>query len=307
MQTASRVVRGVDVVAEPTRQRVLDAVERLNYQPNMAARSLSAKRTGSVHIIDAVPLFHGHAATFVAVCQALAALDLHISTSVLSSGLGPLPLRALVPVGADAVVVLGGDIGAETWIGTVAAQVPTVYVGQTEGLPAPAVGVRVDHRAGALMAVEHLLERGATRIAHIAGPYEWTDASQRLAGYLEACEAAGLEPVVLNARTWNAASAAPLVAELPPDVDAVFAANDHLALGLMSALQLAGRSVPGDVRVVGFDDAEGSDSFLPALTTVRQDFRGVGEAAVVVLNRLLAGEPAEPTILTPTLVVRAST
>lgn len=307
MQTASRVVRGVDVVAEGTRQRVLEAIERLNYQPNMAARSLSARRTGSVHIIDAVPLFHGHAATFVAVCESLAALNLHISTSVLNSELGPLPLRSLVPVGADAVIVLGGQIGAEAWLGTVSAQVPTVYVGQTQDLPGDAVGVAVDHAAGARMAVEHLVSRGARRIAHLAGPEEWTDAAERHRGYAEACAAAGMEPVVLHAGSWDAAAAAPLVSGLPVDVDAVFAANDHLALGAMSALQLSGRAVPGDVRVVGFDDAAGSECFLPSLTTVRQDFSGVGEAAVVSLTRLLAGEPAEPTILTPTLVVRAST
>lgn len=307
MQTASRVVRGVDVVAEPTRQRVLAAVEKLNYQPNMAARSLSANRTGSVHIIDAVPLFHGHATTFVAVCQALAALDLHISTTVIRADLNSLQLRELVPVGADGVVVLGGRGEPRSWVHTVATRVPTVYIGQTHDLPEPAVGVAVDHRAGARLAVEHLVGRGATRIAHLAGPAEWTDAQERLRGYAEACAAAGLDPLVLPAGSWDASAAVPLVAELPSDVDGVFAANDHLALGAMTALQLAGLRVPGDVRVVGFDDVLGSECFLPPLTTVRQDFRAVGEAAVAALNRLLSGERAEPSLITPSLVVRAST
>lgn len=306
MQTASRVVRGVDVVAEATRLKVLAAIEQLNYQPNMAARSLSANRTGSVHIIDAVPLLHGHATTFVAVCQALAALDLHISTSVIRADLGTVPLHQLVPVGADGVVVLGGRGEPRSWVHTVAARLPTVYVGQTHDLPDAVVGVAVDHRLGARLAVEHLLERGASRIAHLEGPEEWTDARERLNGYREAVAAAGIAPLILPARSWDSTAAAPLVARLPRDVDGIFAANDHLALGAMTTLQLAGRAVPGDVRVVGFDDALGSESFLPPLTTIRQDFRAVGEVAVAALSQLLAGDAAESTLISPTLVVRAS-
>ena len=307
MQTASRVVRGVDVVAEATRARVLAAIEELNYQPNMAARSLSARRTGSIHIIDAVPLLHGHATTYVVICQQLAALGLHISTSVVRSELGGLALRELVPVGADGVVILGGRYEPGEWVNTVATRLPTVYVGQVNDLPPLAVGVAVDHRAGAEMAVEHLVARGATRIAHVEGPTEWIDARLRHEGYLTGCAAVGLEPIVLQAGSWDASAASPLMACLDARVDGIFAANDHLALGCMTTLQLAGRTVPGEVRVVGFDDALGSESFLPPLTTVRQDFRAVGEAAVAALSLLLNGEAAHSTTIKPTLVVRSST
>lgn len=306
MQTASRVVRGVDVVAEPTRLRVLAAIEGLNYQPNMAARSLSAHRTGSVHIIDAVPLLHGHATTFVVICQQLAALGLQISTSVIRSDLDRLALRELVPVGADGVVILGGRYEPGQWINTVSSRLPTVYVGQVSELTQLTVGVAVDHRAGAVMAVEHLVGRGATRIAHVEGPTEWIDARLRHEGYLAGCAAADLEPVVLHAGSWDATAAGPLMAGLDARVDGIFAANDHLALGCMTALQLAGRTVPGEVRVVGFDDALGSESFLPPLTTVRQDFRMVGEVAVAALSQLLNGDEAHSRIITPTLVIRSS-
>lgn len=307
MQTASRVVRGVDVVAEPTRMRVLAAIEELNYQPNMAARSLSARRTGSVHIIDAVPLLHGHATTFVAICQALATLGLHISTTVVRSELEGMALRELVPVGADGVIVLGGRHEPSSWVTTVATQLPTAFVGQTHDLPDLAVGVAVDQRLGARTAVEHLVQRGCRRVAHVAGPMDWADARLRHDGYLRACAEAGLAPLVLTARAWDATAAAPLMAGLDPAIDGIFAANDHLALGCMTALQLAGRRVPADVKVVGFDDAMGAESFLPPLTTVRQDFRAVGEAAVAALNQLLNGEHAESVTITPTLVVRSST
>ena len=307
MQTASRVVRGVDVVAEPTKLRVLAAIDELNYQPNMAARSLSARRTGSVHIIDAVPLLHGHATTFVAICQELAALGLQISTSVIRGEMENLALRELVPVGADGVIVLGGRHEPSSWVTSLATQLPTVFVGQTHDLPDLAAGVAVDHRLGARAAVEHLLQRGCTNIAHVAGPMDWGDARLRHDGYLAACAEPGIRPRVLHAGAWDATAAAPLMLNLDPAIDGIFAANDHLALGCMTALQLAGRSVPGDVKVVGFDDAMGSESFLPPLTTIRQDFRAVGEAAVAALNLLLTGERAESVTITPTLVVRSST
>ncbi|MBB1509851.1 LacI family DNA-binding transcriptional regulator [Tessaracoccus sp. MC1756] len=308
IQTVSRVVRGVDVVAEATRARVLEAIERLNYQPNLAARSLSAARTGSVHIIDAVPLFHGHATSFVAICQALSNLELHTSTSVFGSpDIDHRELHHLVPVSADGVIVLGGRAESRPWIDTIASRLPTVCVGETKDLPSPAVGVAVDHRAGAVAAVDHLISRGAQRILHVAGPQDWIDAQERLEGYKLAMGKAGLEPTVLFANSWDASAAAALVPDLPPDVDAIFAANDQLALGAMSALQLAGRRVPGDVRVVGYDDVPGSEWFLPGLTTVRQDFFTMGEQAVKALNLLLNGEPAESSLITPTLIVRDST
>ncbi|WP_040283318.1 LacI family DNA-binding transcriptional regulator [Tessaracoccus massiliensis] len=307
IQTASRVVRGVDVVAEATRLRVLEAIERLNYQPNLAARSLSAARTGSVHIVDAVPLFHGHAFTFVAITQALSTLELHASTSVLGALDDKPELQRLVPVSADGVIVLGGRAESGQWIDVIASSLPTVCVGEASNLPGNAVGVSVDHRAGAVAAVEHLIERGARKIVHIAGPQDWTDAQERLEGYERAMADAGLEPVSLVAGSWDAAAAAALVPTLGADVDAVFAANDQLALGCMTALQLAGRSVPGDVRVVGYDDVPGSEWFLPGLTTVRQDFRAMGEYAVKALNLLLNGQPAESMLITPTLLVRDST
>lgn len=308
IQTVSRVVRGVDVVAESTRERVLEAIERLNYQPNLAARSLSAARTGSIHIVNAVQLFHGHVTAFVAITQALSSLELHTSTSMLESPekVARLDFRQLVPVSADGVIVLGGRAESRAWIETVSLRLPTVCVGVMDDLPASAVGVCVDHRAGAVAAVKHLLERGATRIAHIAGPLDWTDAQMRLAAYEQTMAEAGLESLVLHAGSWDAAAAAAITSELPKDIDGVFAANDQLALGCMTTLQLAGRSVPGDVRVVGYDDAPGARWFLPALTTVHQDFRGVGERAVKSLDQLLHGKSVESTVITPSLIVRAS-
>ena len=308
IQTVSRAVRGLDVVAEPTRSRVMEAVERLGYRPNLAARSLSARRTGQVHVIVAMPLYHGHAMTFVSICQELAKLQLHAITTVPPAGsVRDLNPDDLVPVSADGAIVIGGRMLPAPWVTGLAARIPMVMVGRLHELPDSVPGVAVDHRAGAVEAVRHLVARGARRVAHVAGPLSWVDAHLRLTGYLEVCAEAGIEPFVLEADSWDAGAALPLIEDLPGDVDAVFAANDQLALGCMTALQRRGRRVPDDVKVVGFDDIAGADAFLPALTTVRQDFARVGELAVASLSQILAGEPASLSTVTPSLVVRAST
>ncbi|NHB84571.1 LacI family transcriptional regulator [Tessaracoccus sp. HDW20] len=291
IQTVSRVVRGVDAVADETRERVMAAVQELNYQPNLAARSLSAHRTGSVHVIDAVPLFHGHAATFVAICQQLAALDLHISTTVAPFGFSETPdPRDLVPLSADGIIILGGRADSPAWVAEIAAATPTVVVGRAHDLPATSVGVAVDHKEGAKQAVAHLLGRGSRRIVHIAGPLDWMDAALRLEGYREACAEAGIPERVLHAESWDASAAYPLIEGLEQgSFDGVFAANDQLALGCLGMLQRRGIAIPREVRVVGFDDMAGADALFPSLTTLRQDFSRVGELAVDALKLMLEG------------------
>ena len=308
IQTVSRVVRGIDVVAEATRERVLEAVKRLNYQPNLAARSLSAHRTGAVHVIDAVPLFHGHAATFVAICEQLAALKLHISTTVVPHGMEEAPeTRNLVPLSADGIVILGGRVTPPAWVDEVATSIPSVIVGRVHELPQGSSGVAVDHKDGARQAVNHLISRGCRRVAHIAGPRDWMDARLRLDGYLEVCSAAGLPTQVLDAGSWDAAAALPLIDRLDPEVDGIFAANDQLALGCLSELQRTGRRIPDDVRVVGFDDMAGADALYPTLTTVRQDFTRIGEIAIEQLSLMLDGEQARTTVIPTSLIIREST
>lgn len=308
IQTVSRVVRGLAVVAEPTRTRVLESVEKLGYRPNMAARSLSAHRTGQVLVVVSVPLLHGHATTFVEICQELAALGLHAVTSVTPPEKDdPIDLQRLIPVTADGVIVIGGRTSPAPWAAEVAARIPTVIVGRTHELPPQAAGVALDHRRGAHMAVEHLIATGARRIVHVAGPLDWNDASLRRQGYREACAEAGIEPFVLDAGSWDSAAAEPLMAQLPPGADAVFAANDQLALGCMTSLQERGLQIPGDLRIVGFDDMAGAGSLRPALTTVRQDFQRIGALAVEALNDLMNGGGATGVSVEPALIVRSST
>lgn len=307
MQTASRVVRGVDVVAEPTRQRVLEAVRQLNYRPNLAARSLSGRRTGSIHVIVAVPLLHGHSTSFVAICEALAVLHLNASVRFVRPGEDPRPTgEDLIPLGADGAVVIGGYSQPIEWLDQLAHRMPLVYVGYGGNLPTSASCVRIEQAEGARLATERLIDEGARELAHVSGPAGWVDAELRCSSFEAVCRERGVPFRVLSAHSWDAADARRVTGDLPETVDGIFAANDSLALGVMSALHHAGRRVPDDVRIVGFDDAEGSDSFHPSLTTIRQDFAQQGRVAVRQLERLLAGEEPSTTVIPSELIVRES-
>ncbi len=304
-QTVSRVVRGADVVAPRTRDKVLAIVAELGYQPNLAARSLSQRRTGVVHVVNATPLFHGHARTFLEVVGALGELGLHTSMSVVPFG-EELTLNQLIPLGVDGLVILGGHSCSSHWAEVAETRVPVVFLGQRIGLPDSVSSVGVDQAHGALLATRHLLEGGRQRLLHICGPRDWLDAEERRDGFISACEEAGVSFEKLSSPTWDARSAHELAADMPEGIDGVFASNDHLALGVMRRLHERGLSIPHDVSVVGFDDAEGSDCSWPPLSTVRQPFREVGQTAVAQLTRLMDAGSPEHTLIRPELVVRGS-
>ena len=304
-QTVSRVVRGADVVAPGTRDKVMAIVAELGYQPNLAARSLSLRRTGVVHVVNATPLFHGHARTFLEVVGALGKLGLHTSMSVVPFG-EDLTLNQLIPMGVDGVVILGGHSRSSYWAELAETRVPVVFVGQRTGLPESVSSVGVDQAHGALLATRHLIETGRTRLLHICGPRDWLDAEERRNGFVAACDEADILYEKLSSPTWDADAGYGVAASLPDGIDGVFASNDHLALGVMRRLHERGRSIPLDVSVVGFDDAEGSACFWPPLSTVRQPFAEVGHRAVEQLTHLMDGHAPEHTLIQPELVVRGS-
>jgi DNA-binding LacI/PurR family transcriptional regulator len=191
---------------------------------------------------------------------------------------------------------------------------PLVAVGAGGDVPFPAVAV--DHRAGAERAVRHLLSLGHETVLHLAGPADWVDASGRADGWRAALEAAGREVPDAPTGDWSARSGYEIGRQIAaePEVTAVFAANDAMALGLLRALREAGRDVPGEVSVVGFDDVPEAAYFPPPLTTVRQNFAEVGRRAFAqLLNRIEGASRPVPDpaaarrVVEPELVVREST
>jgi DNA-binding LacI/PurR family transcriptional regulator len=169
-----------------------------------------------------------------------------------------------------------------------------------------------DNRAGGEQAVRHLLSLGRRRIACVGSASDqWPEFQLRHAGYVQALRDAGLEPdpgLLVEAQSSEADGHAAGLALLDrgADFDAVFAASDRIAIGIIGALRDRGRSVPQDVAVVGFDDIAAAAHFNPPLTTVQQDTERAGEMLVSNLLRLIEGETAESALIEPKLVVRAS-
>ena len=179
--------------------------------------------------------------------------------------------------------------------------------------------VEIDNRNGAYLATEHLLERGYRKIGIITGPLTWWAASERRRGWQEALTAANIpfsDSQVVEGH-WSAESGERGLYELLekfPDVQAVFACNDQMALGLTQAARNLGKRIPEDLAVVGFDDIPESAFYYPPLTTIRQGLYELGQAAVQTFVRIREaeqkGEPApsaQTVWLQPQLVIRAST
>lgn len=307
-QTVSRVLGDSDKVAPATRARVQDAIERLGYRRNAAARALARARTATIGVIVGELGLFGPSRAVLGVDAA--ARRAGFSTSLVAlEDVTPRELaRALAHLldqAVEAIVVVAPSQEVVSKSAR-AASVPLVVIdGSRVG---ENLSVGVDQLAGGTLATAHLLALGHRRIAHVRGPIGWTQAEARLKGWravLRAEHASG--PLVVG--DWSAASgyAAGLGLAAQPDVTAVFVANDQMALGVLRALADRGRSVPGDMSVVGFDDLPESGFFGPPLTTVRQDFEALGSQAVDVAMAALSGEVVHPPLLVPELVLRAST
>src|SRR5262249_32622185 len=151
--------------------------------------------------------------------------------------------------------------------------------------------VVVDQYAGAGLATRHLLELGHRSVWHVTGPSDWPEAVQRIEGWRDALDAAGAPAPPTLTGDWSARAGDEAGRRLAavPDVTAVFVANDQMALGVLHALNQAGIAVPGQVSVVGFDDMPEAEYFLPALTTVRQDFNEVGRCGLRTMLEMIDG------------------
>ncbi len=188
------------------------------------------------------------------------------------------------------------------------ADIPAVFGGRPLGQDAPSF-VDVDNVGGARTATEYLISLGRTRIAMITGPLDTDVSRARHRGYREALTLAGLtphgeEPGDFNERSGILAMDALLARH--PDTDAVFAANDNMAAGALRALRRAGRPVPGDIAVIGFDDLPVSEVSDPPLTTIHQPIQALGREMTRMLLALIAGEAPTPLLLPTRLVRRES-
>ncbi|HEX2131344.1 MAG TPA: LacI family DNA-binding transcriptional regulator [Actinophytocola sp.] len=310
-QTVSRVLNGHPNVREQTRLRVRAAIAELGYRPNKAARALVTGRTQLIGVVAANSTLYGPASLLAAFEVAAGEAGFAVSLKRVQV-LDRTSIAAAVEHHRDqrvaGIVVIAPTASANEALADVPAGVPLVTV---DGDPERATAmVTVDQHAGAFDATRHLLEAGHETVWHVSGPPDWFDAMGRVRGWQDALDTAGAEVPPLVAADWSAAAGyrtGQMLARMP-EVTAVFAANDHLALGLLLAMSERGRRVPDEVSVVGFDDVPEAAYFIPPLTTVRPDFDAVArETLGLLLAQVDDGEVAEPKrTVPPTLIPRAS-
>jgi DNA-binding LacI/PurR family transcriptional regulator len=311
-QTVSRVINDSAHVRPETRERVLAAMRKLDYRPNPVARALVTGRSKTIGVVSFDTTLYGPASTLFGIERAAHEEGYFTTIVSLRSLDRPSVLTAVERLrgqAVDGILVIAPQVTAARAVAHLPADLAVVAVeaGPDDEVPV----VAVDQFAGATAATEHLLELGHRTVWHIAGPSDWQESRQRVAGWRHALVAARAEPPAPLIGDWSARTGYELGQRLmaEPGVTAVFVANDQMALGVLRVLHETGRSVPRDVSLVGFDDVPEAAYFTPPLTTVRQDFMEMGRRS---LHRLL-GEIDNGTRSTtretvpPELVVRAST
>jgi DNA-binding LacI/PurR family transcriptional regulator len=310
-QTVSRVSMDLDNVRPETRRKVLDAMAELGYSTNVAARALRYGSYGTLGVIAHRLARTGESRTVEAVVDAARAEGYTVTLVDVES-----PSRDDVTAAAarlshqaiDGLVIIRAETATPDTL-ALPRRMPVVVSDSRFVGHHPAVGA--DQLDGARRATQHLLDLGHRTVHHVAGPTDSGPAQMRVDAWRATLEDAGREVPELLPGDWTAGAGYELGRRLAadPEVTAVFCANDETAAGVLRALHEAGRRVPDDVSVVGFDGIPLAEHFWPPLTTVVQDFSGIGRALVdLLLQQVRDGRTLDDvhTLVPVELVVRAS-
>ena len=311
-QTVSRVVNGRVIVDGATRQRVLDAMHRVGYRPNSAARALRNGQFHSLGVIMSTLATVGNSRTLNAIASAAVPRGYSITLMPVghtTQGEVTGAFSRLNEQLVDGVVVLIDEHELDHSEIQLPHGLPVVVIDSNPRSDYPMVDT--DQAQGAELATTHLLELGHRTVHHLAGPRHSYAAEHREKSWRATLRRHHREVPEPLTGDWSAESGHTLGATLAnnPDVTAIFAGNDQMALGLLRALHEHGRRVPHDISVVGFDDTDEAAHFWPPLTTIRQSFADVGRRAVDTLLAEITSGTHEPTSINvpTTLVPRSST
>ena len=295
-QTVSRVINGSPNVATGTRERVLATIGELGYVPSPMARALISNRTHSIGIVAEDISDQTFARWAAGAERAARARGFYLMIgSVEPEDDEHGYLRLMLERRVEGLLLARPHAARDLWDleRLTRAGVPIVAIGSGR---VPGVVVDVDNRQGGYDATHHLLEQGHRAIATVVGPPEWPSSEARHMGYRKALADAGVSydsRLVAQAGGWGLESGRAAVAQLAesrPHFSALFAHSDLIALGAIRELRLAGRIVPRDVSVVGFDDLPVAPYLDPPLTTVHQPMEELGALAATLLLDQLAGE-----------------
>jgi LacI family transcriptional regulator len=321
-KTVSRVVNHQNEISANTRQRVQAAIEQLDYRPNILARNLIHQRSHTLAVIAWGIDYFGPSRTVVGIEQEANELGYSLFLSLVNHPTDDHEqiLDILISRRVEGIIWAIPEVGNNrSWIQTNRLdQLPPVVFLSMGSCPGIST-VSVDNRDGARQAVQHLVQQGRRRIGIITGPMAWWEARERYVGWQEALQEAGLEAslsLVVKSDDWSAVNGERGMRALllqAPDIDAVFASSDQIALGAMGIAHQVGRRVPEDLAIVGFDNIPEAAFFWPPLTTIYQQLVDVGRIAVKNLHEMIIARRSESaisqpasTILKPELIVRAS-
>jgi LacI family transcriptional regulator len=321
--TVSNALTGKRPVAKATHQRILDAMNELGYQPNLMARGLVNQRS---HVLSIVIKefsdlgYYGYSSVLTGIQQKANQLGYSIMLHFVD---GPSEeeifstLNQISAHRADGVIWVIHEIeGNRNWVRDIRPEKypPIVFLHMH---PDPALNVvSIDNEAGASMAVSHLIEQGCRKIGIITGPADWWESEARLTGWQKTLQLAGLnaDSSLVVEGDWLAESGRTgmeMLLKQRPDIDAVFASNDRMALGVIHTTRQRGLSIPEDLLLVGYDNTPEVASYWPPLTSVRQGLQQSGQIAVEELHQRIETESSKQIaprqhIIQPELIIRQS-
>jgi LacI family transcriptional regulator len=320
-QTVSRVINDRPDVSPETRGRIQQVIVELDYQPSALARSLIQQRSYTLGIVTAGLKFTGPSRTLNGITNKAEELGYALLLEQMlqfdTDAIKPL-LQNLLARHVDGIVWAVPEVGNNRrWVGEILNDVPVPVVFLTMQ-PRPGVStVAVDNYAGGRLATRHLLEQGCRRIGHISGPLDWWESRQRKQAWKDSLQEAGLTATdkACAEGNWSASSGEAAFTQLLesyPGMEAVFVANDQMALTVLQVAHRQGLRVPQDLAVIGFDNMAESAYFWPALSTINHNLYELGcravQETVEQIEAVHRDEKLElqNILLSPELIVRES-
>lgn len=321
-QTVSRVINNRPDVSPETRKRVQEIIDQLGYQPSALARSLIRQRSYTLGVVTAGLKYIGPSRTLSGITSAAERAGYSLLLKELpnfnTNNVAPI-FQTLISRHVDGIIWAVSEVGENlNWSNNLSLEVDIPIVHLTMKSRGKIWVVSIDNYLGGQLAMSHLIEQGYQHIGHISGPMDWWEARERKAAWRDGLKEANIEVKEEHCveGNWSSSSGAQAIEKLYeqyPEMDAVFVANDQMALSVMQYACRKGVRIPTDLGVVAFDDIPESAYFWPPLTTVQQDQYNVGEIAVEEIIKIIESgwhehEPVRPKsiMLAPTLVVRQS-
>lgn len=295
ISTVSRVINGNRIVVEEKRKRVLAAMEQLNYSPNTFAQSLATNRANAIGVVvnDLSSPFYG--GMLHGIEEVINATDLHliISSGQIQETSEKKAVEFLLNRRCDALIVHLESISDQD-LSAWAKRGKIVLVDRYVEEMADRC-IYLDNQSGGKMATEHLIQKGHRRIAHITGHMGMHDSCERLEGYRDALEEAGIayDPNLVvegNFREESGSQAMQHLLDKNLDFTALFVGNDQMSAGAISAIRKAGMEIPKDYSIIGFDDILFARYLYPALTTIRLPISEMGRVSAQMAIQMITGE-----------------